>query len=404
MRASLPAFRKGKRRLRQQYVSRPWRPHFLAAMPTTIRHPARPANARAGRYLPRIVAYVGTCPLAITRSWRPAWVRQSVCPPPFRMNRFDRITGILLQLQAKRVVRGQALADRFGVSLRTIYRDLRTLEEAGVPLYGEAGVGFSLAEGYSLPPVMFTRDEATALLTGEKLAARLTDEQTATHSRAAMDKLRAVLRRPDRDYLDALAPRLQVLRLRTQSPASAAEDTTHQRLLAGMTAQRVVRLRYRAGLADTSTERDVEPIGCYLQQHWHLVAYCRLRQDFRDFRFDRIEHLELREEIFTPRPETLQSYWSAQEARRQELAVALVRFQPEAVRNIQDTKHQYGWVREELLPDGTVEMAFLPGSLRYLAAWLLPQAGSFTAVAPPELRQQLRELAQLTYDCFCEAG
>ncbi|UOG73321.1 YafY family transcriptional regulator [Hymenobacter tibetensis] len=320
------------------------------------------------------------------------------------MNRFDRITGILLQLQARRVVRGQALAERFGVSLRTIYRDLRTLEAAGVPLYGEAGVGFSLAEGYRLPPVMFTRDEAVALLTGEKLAARLTDEQTATHSREALDKLRAVLRRPDRDYLDALAPRLEVRRLRTQPATPAADSGTHQRLLAATMSRRVVRLCYRAGLAEASTARDVEPIGCYLQQQWHLVAYCRLRQDFRDFRFDRIEHLEVRDETFPERPETLNSYWSAQAVRRQQLAVARVRFQPEAVRSIQDTKHQYGWVQEEVGPDGTVEMSFLPGSLRYLAAWLLPQAGSFRVVTPPELQQQLRELAQAAHACFGDAG
>ncbi|WP_310395640.1 YafY family protein [Hymenobacter sp.] len=318
------------------------------------------------------------------------------------MNRFDRIVGILLQLQAKQVVRGQALAERFGVSLRTVYRDLRTLEAAGVPLYGEAGVGFSLAEGYKLPPVMFTRDEAMALLTGEKLTARLTDEHTAAHSQAAMDKLRAVLRRPDRDHLESLNSRIQVLRPRTQL-APPADSRTHQLLLTAAATHRTVRLRYRAGLAEASTERDVEPIGCYLQQHWHVVAYCRLRQDFRDFRFDRIEQLELREETFAPRPETLQSYWSAQDARRQNLEVARVRFQPEAVRHIQDSKHQYGWVSEELLPNGMVEMAFLPGGLRYLAAWLLPQAGTFTAVAPPELRQHLRELAQLAHESFCGA-
>lgn len=318
------------------------------------------------------------------------------------MNRFDRITAILVQLQAKRLVKGAALADHFGVSLRTIYRDLRTLETAGVPLTGEAGLGYSLADGYRLPPVMLTREEATALLTAEKLAECLTDAPTAHLTRTAMDKLRAVLRRPDRDYLDSLAPRIQVLRLRTQPAAPAADSHTHQRLLTAVATQRVVRLRYRAGQADASTERDVEPIGCYLQQNWHLVAYCRLRRDFRDFRFDRIEHLELREETFTPRPETLQSYWSAQETRRQDLEVARVRFQPEAVRSIQDTKHQYGWVREELMPDGMVEMAFLPGGLRYLAAWLLPQAGTFTAVAPPELRQQLRELAHLAHQSFCE--
>ncbi|MBC8083814.1 MAG: HTH domain-containing protein, partial [Hymenobacter sp.] len=95
------------------------------------------------------------------------------------MNRFDRIAALLIQLQAKRVVRGPELAARYGVSLRTIYRDLRTLELAGVPVCGEAGVGYSLADGYRLPPVMFTREEATALLTADKLAAQLTDAPTA---------------------------------------------------------------------------------------------------------------------------------------------------------------------------------------------------------------------------------
>lgn len=122
------------------------------------------------------------------------------------MNRFDRVTAILLQLQAKRKVSGSTLAEQFGVSLRTVYRDLRTLEEAGVPLLGEPGIGYSLAEGYRLPPAMFTREEALALLTAEKLAARLTDAPTAHLSSAAMDKVRAVLRRPDRDHLDQLAP------------------------------------------------------------------------------------------------------------------------------------------------------------------------------------------------------
>ncbi|MGI4875842.1 MAG: helix-turn-helix transcriptional regulator [Janthinobacterium lividum] len=92
------------------------------------------------------------------------------------MNRFDRVTAILVQLHAKRAVLGTALAERFEVSLRTIYRDLRTLEAAGVPIQVAAGVGYSLADGYRLAPATFTRPEATALLTAEKLTARLTDD------------------------------------------------------------------------------------------------------------------------------------------------------------------------------------------------------------------------------------
>jgi predicted DNA-binding transcriptional regulator YafY len=79
-------------------------------------------------------------------------------------NRFDRIVAILIQLQSKKIVKAQELSKRFDVSLRTIYRDIRTLEVAGVPIYSEAGVGYSLVEGYRLPPVMFTREEAESFI------------------------------------------------------------------------------------------------------------------------------------------------------------------------------------------------------------------------------------------------
>jgi predicted DNA-binding transcriptional regulator YafY len=319
------------------------------------------------------------------------------------MNRFDRITAILIQLQAKRVVSGPALAERFGVSLRTIYRDLRTLELAGVPLFGEAGVGYSLAEGYRLPPVLFTCEEATALLTAEKLAARLTDAPTAQLTGAAMDKLRAVLRRPDRDHLEALAPHIQVLG-REGSPPDA-----HQLLLAAVATQRVVRLRYQAATAEVPTPRDIEPIGLYLSQQWHVVAYCRLRQAFREFRLDRIEHLALRAEVFAARPETLQHYWAAQAERGRAKEKVILRFQPaamppEALRRLHDTKRQYGWAHEQPLPDGRLEMTLFLGSLPYLAAWLLPYAGVVAVVEPPTLRTHLGELAQRAYTFFGAPG
>lgn len=272
------------------------------------------------------------------------------------MNRFDRIVALLIQLQTRRVVSGPTLAAQFGVSLRTIYRDIRTLELAGVPLCGEPNAGYSLAEGYRLPPVMFTREEATALLTAEKLAARLTDAPTAQLSGAAMDKLRAVLRRPDRDHLAALAPRIQVFEPRSQVGGPSA----YQLLVAAVAAQQLVHLRYRAAAVAGATARDIEPIGLYRSQQWHVVAYCRLRQTFRNFRLDRIEDLHLSGETFAARPETLQQYWAAQaQARIQEKVV--LRFEPAAAlpalaQHLPDTKQQYGWAPEQRLPDGQLEM------------------------------------------------
>ena len=315
------------------------------------------------------------------------------------MNRFDRITAILVQLQAKRQVRGAALAAQFGVSLRTVYRDLRTLEEAGVPLCGEAGVGYSLAEGYRLPPVMFTREEATALLTAEKLAARLTDARTAQLGEAAMDKLRAVLRRSDRDYLETLSPHIQILRPPAAQALLTGNEDAHQQLLAAIATQQVVRLHYQAGYTGAATERFIEPIGLYLGQHWHVVAYCRLRQEFRDFRFDRITHLQMRDETFISRPETLQQYWQAL-AERQPKNMAVVRFAPNTARQVRDAKYQFGWAHEQLTPDGEIEMTLRPGCLRYLARWLLAYASEITVVSPPELSQHLHDLAQAAYQHF----
>ncbi len=319
------------------------------------------------------------------------------------MNRFDRIAALLVQLQAKRVVRGPALAAQFGVSVRTVYRDLRTLEAAGVPVCGEAGVGYSLAEGYRLPPVMFTREEATALLMAEKLAAQLTDAGTAQLGAAAMDKLRAVLRRADRDYLESLSPRIQVLRPGAPGQPPPGGPDGHQLLLGAVAAQRVVRLRYRAGYTGATTERDAEPIGLYWGQHWHVVAFCRLRQEFRDFRLDRIAQLRVLDETFAPRPETLQQYWQELAARRPQDA-AVVRFGPGAVPHAQGAKQYYGWAHERPTADGGVEMTLLPGCLHYLARWLLAYAGQVTVVSPPALQQHLRALAQAAHQHFCGAA
>jgi predicted DNA-binding transcriptional regulator YafY len=318
------------------------------------------------------------------------------------MNRFDRIVAILIQLQTRRVVSGPALAAQFGVSVRTIYRDIRTLELAGVPLFGEPNVGYSLAEGYRLPPVMFTREEAAALLTAEKLAARLTDAPTAQLSTTAMNKLRAVLRRADRDYLNKLTPHIQVVRHASHSH----ESTVYQQLVAAVATQQVAHIQYQAMPADPASTRDIEPIGLYLTQHWHVVAYCRLRQAFRNFRLDRIQHLAFSTEFFAPRPETLQQYWATQASQWQREKV-VVRLQladtpANLVQRLHDTKRQYGWAHEQTLPDGQVEMTLYLGSLPYLAAWLLPYAGAVTVVEPPALREHLGKLAQQAHNFFCK--
>ena len=318
------------------------------------------------------------------------------------VTRLSRLVALLTLLQTKRTVTATELADRFLVSTRTIYRDIRTLESAGIPIVTQEGKGYTMLEGYRLSPVMFTRQEAVALLTAEKLATRLTDAATARLIGAAMDKLRAVLRHTDRNHLETVAPYIQVM-----EPASAsAWPDSYQQLVAAVAAHQVVRMRYQSAETGEPTIREIEPIGLYLSQHWHVVAFCRLRQAFRNFRLDRISSLALSDELFPARPETLQQYW-ADEAKRSDKEKVVIRFTPSAllpaqVRHLHDTKHQYGWVHEQHLPDGRLELLFLIGSLPYLATWLLPYAGAITIVDPPLLRDHLSKLAQRAYDSFVE--
>jgi predicted DNA-binding transcriptional regulator YafY len=317
--------------------------------------------------------------------------------------RLARLVALLTLLQTRRTLTAGELSRRFSVSTRTIYRDIRTLEQAGVPVVTVEGKGYTLLDGYRLPPVMFTSEEAVALLTAEKLAAGLTDTHTAQLSGTAMDKLRAVLRRTDRDRLETIAPHIQVLSSADQS----GRLNMYQQLVMAITHQQVVRLHYSAADTDESTVRDIEPIGLYLSQQWHVVAYCRLRQAFRDFRLDRIRQLLLTSNVFSARPETLQHYW-AETASRAGREKVVIQFQPSAIlpepaQRLYDTKQQYGWAHERPMPDGSIEMTFFVGSLSYMAAWLLPYAGAVTILEPAALRQELSDLAQRAHIFFCVA-
>ena len=127
------------------------------------------------------------------------------------MNRIDRLVAILLQLQSTRRVKAKDLAEKFNLSLRTVYRDVKALEEAGVPVIGEAGTGYSLMEGYRLPPVMFNRDEATALLTASKLVQSKTDAGISKHYTSALDKVKAILRHSEKNHIEEIDDHIAVL-------------------------------------------------------------------------------------------------------------------------------------------------------------------------------------------------
>ena len=223
------------------------------------------------------------------------------------MNRIDRVSAILIQLQSRRIVKAIDIAERFNISLRTVYRDIKTLEEAGVPIIGEAGVGYSIVDGYRLPPVMFTQQEATAFLTAEKIVEKLTDASTIAQYKSAMYKVRSVLKTPEKVLLENIDANIEVLKSQSQLHI---DDKDHiQTLLNSIARKKILTIHYFANHNKETTVRDIEPIGIfYKESRWHLVAFCLMRNDYRDFRVDRIDQILVSDKTFNskhPNPESL---------------------------------------------------------------------------------------------------
>lgn len=306
------------------------------------------------------------------------------------MNRIDRVTAILIQLQSAKVVKAQDIADRFGISLRTVYRDIRTLEEAGVPLIGEAGIGYSIMEGYRLPPVMFTMQEATAFLTAEKLIEKITDTSTVENYKSAMYKVRAVLKSSEKEFLETAGRHIQVVRRQT---LSVIPDNLIQTILKGITEKKVLRMCYSAKYSEENTERHIEPIGIsFISNRWHLIGFCRLRNDYRDFRIDRVESLGLTDIVYKNDHPTLQQYFD-DIAQKQDLTKVIVRVEKYAAKHIEEPRLFYGYVSEKIVEDER-EMTFLVPSLEGFARWYMEFADSATIVEPVALKEKVRRMVE----------
>lgn len=306
------------------------------------------------------------------------------------MNRIDRIAAILIQLQSRRVTKAQDLANRFGISLRTVYRDVHTLEEAGIPIIGEAGIGYSIMDGYRLPPVMFTREEAIAFLTAEKMVEQLTDSANSANYRSAMYKIKSVLRSSEKDLLENMDSRIEVLRGRRNTAISPELDLI-QPILKSVAEGKVIALNYFSHYRQVDTERNVEPVGVfYLDGYWHLIAYCRLREDYRDFRLDRVSAIRLTDDGYQRKHPLLKQYLGKMYD-GVDLHDIVIRIEKAAVPYLDDQKYYSGFISEFDLGD-EVEMAFLTPTIEGFARWLMMFADYATIIKPEALKERVKTI------------
>ena len=219
--------------------------------------------------------------------------------------RLARLAAILTQLQSKRLVTAREIAEKHGVSIRTIYRDIRTLEQSGVPIFTEEGKGYSIMEGYSLPPVMFTEGEANALITAAQIIAKNKDRSLVEQYNGAIEKIRSVLKYSQKDKAELLSERLEI---RTKVVLGQTSSYLIP-LQTAITNYEVVKLEYLS-LQNQKSTRNIEPFALVqTQDNWILIAYCRLRMDFRAFRLDCIQQVSATMDRFEPHKITLQEYF-----------------------------------------------------------------------------------------------
>ncbi|MGF7140943.1 helix-turn-helix transcriptional regulator [Roseimarinus sediminis] len=300
------------------------------------------------------------------------------------MNRIDRLNAILIQLQSKRIVKAQEIADRFEISLRTVYRDIRALEEAGIPIGAEAGIGYFLQESYHLPPVMFTSDEAAALLFGEKLIEKMSDDKIISDFCSALYKIKAILKPSEKDYLEKLHERVAVYNLNSMG------DRYHQLRLFeiqdALVNKRVLRIKYEARYAGEAEWREVEPIGlCNYSSRWHLFAWCLLRKDYRDFRLDRIEELQATERNFKGKKHLSVAEYMDHISNFSTQANISILLPKCSLKLIEDSKYWYGFLSQE--EDGEyLRMQFANDDLNGFAVWLLNTGSHAKVESPKELK------------------
>lgn len=206
----------------------------------------------------------------------------------------DRLLGILTILQSKKYVPAEKIADKYNISLRTVYRDIKALTEIGIPVSFEQQRGYFIVQGYFLPPVAFSTEEANALVLSELLVYGFADKSIQKHYATALNKVKAVLRSSQKEKVEELDNSIRI----QMHPNLLPDFEYLSQLQHAVTSRLIIEIEYK-DKKDDLTIRKVEPIGLiYYAFSWHVMGWCHLRKDYRDFKVGRISRLAVTADPF----------------------------------------------------------------------------------------------------------
>ncbi len=301
--------------------------------------------------------------------------------------RTERLFAAVLLLQNRPNMTSRDLAEHFDVSRRTIFRDLRALSDSGVPLTYSEGGGYEILEGYQLPPLMLTAREAATLLVGTEFMKLQSDASLREDADAVSLKIRAVLPREIREYVDQLSDNTVLDPYWMHAvQAEGAESGKWYKLSEAVARSRKVIMEYFVDSRQELTQRRVDPLGLiYYTDHWNLIAFDHLREEIRNFRLDRIEEMFVLTERFE-RPEgfDLQKYLEEDDQRSNPVEIILS-FSAAAFKRARVSIPAR--IEEEKTEGERVVVTFKFENLDYLSQWILRFGPDVKVVEPKSLSE-----------------
>jgi len=222
------------------------------------------------------------------------------------MSQLSRLISILTLLRSKRILTATELSEKFDVSIRTIYRDIRKLEESGVPVITIDGKGYTLMEGYTVAPVQFTEKQANALVTAQHLVNQTHDSSFMENFEEAMVKIKSVFRTSIQEKSEKLSEKIHVIDLSYENLTS----NILSEIQIAITDQKYTEINYQKANDTNISFRKIEPYAMYsVGNKWILIAWCHLRNEYRSFRIDRIHRFKILNETYEDRGFNLQDYF-----------------------------------------------------------------------------------------------
>lgn len=304
-------------------------------------------------------------------------------------NTATRLITLIFLLQNQPNQKASELAAKLGVSLRTVHRYFEMLDEMGIPVYSERGPygGFSLVRGYKMPPLVFTLEEAVAVVLGTGIVEEMWGDLYRESARGALAKLENLL--PEEQAREVAWARQSLFATGMNRADIKALTPTLEKLRRAIREHRSVDMKYQASQVPHPTQRGLDP---YALVHrwgwWYVIGFCHVHKEVRTFRVDRILEVTLSNATFMPANFNLQDYLK-HELQSQPQITARLRFEPEFAHLA--AGNQSYWETVETKPDGSVEVTFLSPTIEWATSTALAYGPAVDVLEPPELRVMVKE-------------